>query len=81
MNRNGMRHVLIRNKRHPPIQVVFLLKRRVPVSLQMLPMQGQMVERRRKSGNAKVKIPCLLEKIFTWMQWRICGLRRKRLKS
>jgi len=79
MNRNGMRHVLIRNKRHPPIevleplllqpmQVVLLLKRRVAVSLQMLPMQGQMVERRRKSGNTKVKIPCRLEKIFTWMQ-------------
>ena len=58
----------------------FSVNRTVLVSPQKLPMQDLMVGRRRKNACAKVKTPSLLLQTFTWMLWRICGLRRKRWK-
>ena len=87
--KSGMRHVQTRNRRpasmlvqgHLLLQALqMVMNRTVLVSPQKLPMQDLMVGRRRKNACAKVKTPSLLLQTFTWMLWRICGLRRKRWK-
>ncbi|OEL27981.1 hypothetical protein BAE44_0011002, partial [Dichanthelium oligosanthes] len=90
-SKSGTRRVLIKNRRQPRMQarmrlvlqameVLMVIKMQLAANLQMLQMQGQMVGRRRKNDNVKVKVPSLLVKTFTWMRWRLCGLRRKRCK-
>jgi hypothetical protein len=89
MNKSGLTKDLQKNRSHlpwdvqgrvllKPMKVILVMKRRVPAILHQGKV-GLSVRRRRKI--AEVKILSLMEKTYTWKQWKICGSRERRPKS